>query len=109
VATHENIAGVIGIDGSGGTAIVIAGIRALPVGVPKLLVSTLALVDTAPYVGVRDIVMMPSITDPAGLNGDSNGFASLIVGLGGISIAELLIDLIRTRTSKAKGDGDAQG
>jgi hypothetical protein len=42
-------------------------------------------------------------------NGDTNGFASFIVGLGGISIAGLLIDLIRTRTTKAKGDGDAQG
>lgn len=42
-------------------------------------------------------------------NGDSNGFAFFIVGLGGISIAGLLIDLIRTRTAKAKGDGDAHG
>jgi hypothetical protein len=42
-------------------------------------------------------------------NGDSTGFASFLVGLGGISIAGLLIDLVRTRTSKAKGDSDAQG
>ncbi len=40
---------------------------------------------------------------------DSNGFASFIVGLGAISIAGLLIDLICTRTSKAKGDSDARG
>jgi hypothetical protein len=42
-------------------------------------------------------------------NGDSTGFASFLVGLGGISIAGLLIDLVRTRTAKAKGDSDAQG
>ena len=65
---REDIAGVIGIGGSGGTAIVTAGMRALPIGVPKLMVSTLASGDTAPYVGVSDIVMMPSITDLAGLN-----------------------------------------
>ena len=59
---------MIGIGGSGGTAIVTAGMRALPIGVPKLMVSTLASGDTAPYVGVSDIVMMPSITDLAGLN-----------------------------------------
>jgi len=66
--TRSDIAGVIGIGGSGGTAIVTAGMRALPIGVPKLMVSTLASGDTAPYVGVTDIVMMPSITDLAGLN-----------------------------------------
>ncbi len=68
LAKREDIAGVIGIGGSGGTAIVTAGMRALPIGLPKLMVSTLASGDTAPYVGVSDIVMMPSITDLAGLN-----------------------------------------
>ena len=63
-----DVAGVVGIGGSGGTAIITAGMRALPIGVPKLMVSTLASGDTAPYVGVSDIVMMPSITDLAGLN-----------------------------------------
>lgn len=65
---REDIAGVIGIGGSGGASIVTAGMRALPIGLPKLMVSTLASGDTAPYVGVSDIVMMPSITDLAGLN-----------------------------------------
>ena len=68
ITTRRDIAGVIGIGGSGGTAIVTAGLRALPIGLPKLMVSTLASGDTAPYVGVSDIVMMPSITDLAGLN-----------------------------------------
>ena len=68
IAQRGDVAGVIGIGGSGGTAIVTTGMRALPIGVPKLMVSTLASGDTAPYVGVSDIVMMPSITDLAGLN-----------------------------------------
>ena len=68
LTTRPDIAGVIGIGGSGGTAIVTAGMRSLPIGLPKLMVSTLASGDTAPYVGVSDILMMPSITDLAGLN-----------------------------------------
>ena len=68
VLTRDDIAAVIGIGGSGGTSIVTAGMRALPIGLPKLMVSTLASGDVAPYVGVSDIVMMPSITDLAGLN-----------------------------------------
>ena len=66
--TRDDIAGVIGIGGGGGTSIVTAGMRALPLGLPKLMVSTLASGDVAPYVGVSDIVMMPSVTDMAGLN-----------------------------------------
>lgn len=60
--------GVISLGGGGGTAIGTAAMRALPVGVPKLMVSTLASGNTAPYVGVKDIVMMPSVVDVAGLN-----------------------------------------
>jgi uncharacterized protein (UPF0261 family) len=69
VQTRADIAGMIGIGGGGGTSIVTAGMRTLPLGTPKLMVSTLASGDTAPYVDVSDIVMMPSVTDMAGLNG----------------------------------------
>jgi len=65
---RNDVDGIIGIGGGGGTSIVTAGMRALPIGIPKLMVSTLASGDTAPYVGVSDIVMMPSVTDLAGLN-----------------------------------------
>jgi uncharacterized protein (UPF0261 family) len=68
VAGREDIAGVLGIGGGGGTSIVTAGMRALPVGVPKLMVSTLASGDVGPFVGVSDIAMMYSVTDIAGLN-----------------------------------------
>lgn len=62
------IDGLISLGGGGGTAICTAAMRALPVGFPKLMVSTLASGNTAPYVGVKDIVMMPSVVDVAGLN-----------------------------------------
>ena len=62
------IDGILGMGGSAGTAVGTAAMRALPVGFPKLMVSTLASGDTAPYVGVSDIVMMPSVVDVAGVN-----------------------------------------
>ena len=68
LAAEGMIDGVISLGGGGGTAIGTAGMRALPIGFPKLMVSTLASGSTAQYVGVKDIVMMPSIVDVAGLN-----------------------------------------
>ncbi|RUU33155.1 UPF0261 family protein [Mesorhizobium sp. M6A.T.Ca.TU.002.02.2.1] len=68
IQSRTDISGVIGIGGGGGTSIITSGMRALPLGLPKIMVSTLASGDTAPYVDVSDIVMMPSVTDMAGLN-----------------------------------------
>jgi uncharacterized protein (UPF0261 family) len=65
---ERKIDGVISLGGGGGTAIGTAAMRALPIGFPKLMVSTLASGNTAQYVGVKDIVMFPSIVDVAGLN-----------------------------------------
>lgn len=62
------IHGVLGIGGSSGTTVATAAMRALPVGVPKLMVSTLASGQVAPYVDVSDVLMLPSIVDIAGLN-----------------------------------------
>jgi uncharacterized protein (UPF0261 family) len=62
------IDGVISLGGGGGTSICTAGMRALPIGFPKLMVSTLASGNTSAYVGVKDIAMFPSIVDVAGLN-----------------------------------------
>ena len=62
------IDGVISLGGGGGTSICTTAMRALPLGVPKVMVSTLASGNTAQYVGVKDIVMMPAIVDVAGLN-----------------------------------------
>lgn len=60
--------GVLGLGGSGGTAIATAAMRELPVGLPKVMVSTLASGDTRPYVGTKDICLMYSVVDIAGLN-----------------------------------------
>ncbi|MFN4874830.1 MAG: Tm-1-like ATP-binding domain-containing protein [Akkermansiaceae bacterium] len=65
---ERKIDGVISLGGGGGTAIASSAMRALPIGFPKLMVSTLASGNTAHYVGTSDIVMMPSVTDVAGLN-----------------------------------------
>ena len=62
------LAGVIGIGGSGGTALITAAMRALPIGLPKLMVSTVASGNTAPYVDCSDICMLYSVVDIAGLN-----------------------------------------
>ncbi|MEO2002722.1 MAG: Tm-1-like ATP-binding domain-containing protein [Candidatus Poribacteria bacterium] len=62
------IHGVISLGGSAGTTIGTAAMRALPVGVPKVMVSTLAAGDVQPYVGTRDIAMMYSVVDVAGVN-----------------------------------------
>lgn len=60
--------GIIGMGGTGGTSVVTAAMRALPVGLPKVCVSTAASGDTSAYVGNKDITMIPSIVDVAGLN-----------------------------------------
>jgi uncharacterized protein (UPF0261 family) len=62
------IDGVIGIGGSAGTGIATSAMRALPVGVPKLCVSTVAAGDTRPYVGTKDVTLMYSVVDVAGIN-----------------------------------------
>ena len=68
LAERDDVGCVLGLGGSGNTALVTAAMRALPVGVPKLMVSTVASGDVSPYVGPNDIAMMYSVTDVAGLN-----------------------------------------
>ncbi|MCE0523207.1 MAG: Tm-1-like ATP-binding domain-containing protein [Methylacidiphilales bacterium] len=62
------VAGAIGIGGTGGTALISSALRALPIGLPKILVSTVASGNTLPYVGTSDIAMMNAVVDVAGLN-----------------------------------------
>ena len=66
------IHGVLSAGGSGNTAIATAAMQALPVGVPKLMVSTMASGDTSDYVGGVDVTMMASVTDVAGINSISS-------------------------------------
>ena len=68
LVAEKKIDGVISLGGGGGTAIGTAAMRVLPIGFPKVMVSTLASGNTAQYIGVKDIVLFPSIVDVAGLN-----------------------------------------
>lgn len=72
--------GVLGLGGSGGTALATAAMRELPVGVPRVMVSTVGSGDTAPYVGGMDIVMLHSVLDISGLNRISRRVLSNAVG-----------------------------
>ena len=68
VARRRDIGGLISAGGSGGTALATRAMRRLPIGVPKVMVSTVASGDVRPYVGPSDICMMYSVTDVAGIN-----------------------------------------
>ncbi|MEH2591992.1 ABC transporter permease [Bradyrhizobium sp. AZCC 1721] len=65
---QNSVAGIISAGGSGGASLVAPGMRGLPVGVPKLIISSVASGDVGPYVGPADITMMHSVTDVQGLN-----------------------------------------
>lgn len=65
---ENRIQGMIGMGGTGGSSVVTAGMRALPIGFPKICVSTAASGNTEAYVGTKDVVLYPSIVDVAGLN-----------------------------------------
>ena len=68
VTTRRDLGGLISAGGSGGTALATPAMRALPIGVPKVMVSTVASGNTRDYVGPSDICMMYSVTDVAGIN-----------------------------------------
>jgi uncharacterized protein (UPF0261 family) len=65
---RDDIGAVLGLGGGGNTSMVTAAMRALPIGLPKLMVSTMASGNVAPYVGPTDIMMMHAVADVAGLN-----------------------------------------
>jgi uncharacterized protein (UPF0261 family)/ABC-type branched-subunit amino acid transport system ATPase component len=89
---QSNVVGIISAGGSGGTSLVAPAMRELPVGVPKLIISSVASGDVGPYVGPADITMMYSVTDVQGLNSISrtvlaNG-ANALVGMAKARLAE---------------------
>ena len=92
LAAEGRIHGVISLGGGGGTAIGTAAMRALPVGFPKVMVSTLGGGNVAPYTGATDIAMFPSIVDVAGLNRISRRIftnaAGAICGMAESALAE---------------------
>jgi uncharacterized protein (UPF0261 family) len=80
--------GILALGGSGGATVGSAAMRALPIGVPKLIVSTMAAGDTRPYVGESDIAMLYSVVDIAGINRVSTRIlgnaAAAIAGMAGV-------------------------
>jgi uncharacterized protein (UPF0261 family) len=91
--------GVLGLGGSAGTTIATSAMRALPFGVPKLMVSTLASGQVRPYVGVRDILMLNSVVDISGLNRISRTVLS--------NAANAMIGMLRRAGSVSdRGDPD---
>ncbi|MGB4589427.1 MAG: Tm-1-like ATP-binding domain-containing protein [Clostridiaceae bacterium] len=77
--------GIISLGGSGGTSLVTPAMRALPIGVPKVMVSTVASGNTSQYVGTSDIMMMPSIVDVSGLNSISTKiFTNAVFAIAGM-------------------------
>jgi len=72
--------GIMALGGGGGTSVACAAMRALPLGVPKVMVSTVAGGDVSGYVGVHDIVMIPAIVDVAGINRISRGVFARAAG-----------------------------
>ncbi len=90
---EEPFDGIIGMGGTGGTTVVTAGMRSLPIGLPKVCVSTAASGDTSAYVGSKDITMIPSIVDVAGINRISGIIftraAGAISGMASVNVPEL--------------------
>jgi uncharacterized protein (UPF0261 family)/ABC-type branched-subunit amino acid transport system ATPase component len=83
VRRQELVGGLISAGGSGGSALVAPAMRSLPIGVPKVLISSVASGNVAPYVGPSDIMMLYSVTDVSGLNSVSrqvlaNGAAAVV-------------------------------
>jgi uncharacterized protein (UPF0261 family) len=87
------LAGILALGGSGGSSIATQAMRALPVGIPKLMVSTVASGDTRPYVGAVDVTMMYSVVDIAGVNSVSARImanaAGAIAGMVAATVPEL--------------------
>jgi len=92
--------GVIALGGSTGTALIAPALRALPVGVPKIMVSTVAGANTSPYVDCSDLVMMPSVADIAGMNALSRDILS--------NAAHAVTGMVMNRTEQ-KGETNAVG
>ncbi|KGD99769.1 hypothetical protein JL37_04180 [Achromobacter sp. RTa] len=96
-AGNAGIGALLGLGGSGGTALITPAMRALPIGTPKLMVSTMASGNVAPYVGPSDIAMMYSVTDVAGLNRISRRVLANAAGMIG--------GAFRQASSAAEDDG----
>lgn len=90
------LGGIIGMGGSGGASVITAAMRTLPTGVPKVCVSTVAGGDVRPYIGTKDVTMIPSVTDVAGLNRISRTIFTRAAGA--------IVGMVRATPAPASGD-----
>ncbi len=100
LAQHD-VAGVLGMGGSGNTTLVTTAMKALPIGVPKVMLSTLASGNVAGFVGPSDIIMMPAIVDVAGLNAISRKIIS--------NAAHAVAGMVRYKRDVSSASGTAIG
>lgn len=98
---RKDIGAVLGLGGSGNTALVTEAMRALPIGTPKLMVSTVASGNVAAYVGPNDIAMMYSVVDVAGLNAISRK----VIGNAAHAAAGMAINKVRASRTDKPGVG----
>lgn len=98
---RRDVGAVLGLGGSGNTAIVTAAMRALPIGVPKLMVSTVAAGNIAPYVGPCDVAMMYAVTDIAGVNAISRQ----VIGNAAHAIAGMVLHRVKPSRGSKTGVG----
>ena len=90
------LGGIIGMGGSGGASVITAAMRSLPTGVPKVCVSTVAGGDVRCYVGTKDVTMIPSVTDVAGLNRISRTIFTRAAGA--------IVGMVRATPAQVTGD-----
>ena len=103
IRRQRDIAGIISAGGSGATALVTPGMRSLPVGVPKVMISTVASGDVGQYVGPTDIMMMYSVTDVQGLNRISRQ----VLANGANAIAGMVKDAAKAPVSSRARRGES--
>ena len=107
--TRGEVDGILALGGSAGTTIGTSAMRALPLGVPKLMVSTLASGQTRPYVGGKDILMLNAVVDIAGINRISR----MVLGEAARAMAGMVLLSRESRVESQEpdegGDGGSSG
>ncbi len=101
LARKKDIGAVLGLGGSGNTALVTEAMRSLPIGTPKLMVSTVASGNVGPYVGPNDIAMMYSVVDIAGLNAISRK----VIGNAAHAAAGMALNKVKASKADKPGVG----
>ena len=102
VSKRPDISGIIALGGSSGSSIAAPGLRALPLGVPKILVTTMASGDVSPYIRGSDVIVVPSVADISGLNRITGQIlANAANSLAGMVLARQKLDKLKVNRPSA--------